>query len=114
MIAHVVLFRPRSALSPSERAAFVDALAQALNNIPLIARARLGRRLRLGRPYDAHNRDQFPYFAVLEFETEADLRAYLDHPVHEALGAEFYERSEAALVFDYVLLEVGQASELLL
>jgi hypothetical protein len=113
MIAHVVLFRPKAELTVDQRGGFVAALEHALVNIPLIKRARVGRRLTIGRVYDDQNTHDFPYVAIMEFESEIDLRAYLDHPAHQMLGAQFYTTSEAALVFDYELLEGPLVRELL-
>jgi len=104
MIAHVVLFRPKTTLTAEERHAFVDALEQALTKIDLIKRATIGRRVTLGRSYDEMATD-FPFAAILEFANEADLRAYLDHPAHVSLGQQFYTTSERALALDYELLE---------
>ena len=112
MITHLVLFRPKADLTNDQRRAFVAALEHALTNIPLIQRARVGRRLTLGRQYDRLNAHDFPFVAMLEFAREADLRAYLEHPAHDMLGAQFYVTSEAALVFDFELLEDGRIGEL--
>ena len=113
MIAHVVLFRPRTNLSVEERHVLVDALANAINNIPMIRRAHVGRRTVLGRQYDNMNAQQVPYAAILEFDSEADLRAYLDHPAHEKLGEQFYVTSDASLVFDFELVDGDRARDLL-
>jgi hypothetical protein len=113
MIAHVVLFRPKAELTEDQRGGFVAALEHALVNIPLIKRARVGRRLTIGRLYDDQNTHDFPFVAILEFENEVDLRAYLEHPAHQMLGAQFYATSAAALVFDYELLEGVLVRELL-
>ena len=67
----------------------------------------------LGRQYDNMNAQQFPYAAILEFDSEADLRAYLDHPAHEKLGEQFYFTSDGALAFDFEMLEPDRARELL-
>jgi hypothetical protein len=113
MIAHVVLFRPQAGLTDAERATFIGALEHALVNIPLIKRARVGRRITLGRHYDDQNANQFPYAAIIEFDTEDHLREYLDHPAHKTLGDQFYYAAEAALVFDFELLDGDRAKELL-
>ena len=113
MIAHVVLFRPKKELTSDDRRAFVAALEHALRNIPLVRRARVGRRTTMGRLYDQQNAHEFPFVAILEFDTEDDLRAYLEHPAHQMLGAQFYHTSDAALVFDYELLEGTEVRELL-
>ena len=113
MVAHVVLFRPKSSLTTDDRAAFVTALQHALTNIASIKNARVGRRVMMDRPYDQLNAQSFPFAAILEFENEADLRTYLEHPAHEMLGAQFYITSEAALVFDYELVEAARVDEVI-
>ena len=90
MIAHLVLFRPRNTLSDEERAAFFTTMEQAFANIAAIKRARAGRRQSLGRFYDQQNAVDFPFAAILEFETESDLREHFDHPAHRSLGEQFY------------------------
>jgi hypothetical protein len=113
MIAHVVLFRPKPDLREDQRGAFVTALEHALVNIPLIKRARVGRRLTVGRLYEEQNTHDFPFVAILEFTSEDDLRAYLEHPAHHMLGAQFYATADAAFVFDYELLEGLEVRNLL-
>jgi hypothetical protein len=108
MVAHLVLFKPKPTLTGEEREAFMTALEHALTNIPLIKSARVGRRVQMDRPYDRLNAMEFPYAAVLEFENEADLRAYLEHPAHAMLGAQFYRAAEAAMAFDYEWVSVGE------
>lgn len=113
MIAHVVLFRPKATLSAAERATLVNALEHALTRIASIKRARIGRRVMLGRQYDQHNAEHYPFAAILEFDNEANLRAYLDHPAHTTLGEQFYLTAESALVFDYDLMDGDRAEDLL-
>jgi hypothetical protein len=113
VIAHVVLFRPRPSLDSPARAAFVQTLQGALEGIPSIARAHVGRRINLGRFYDQHNAESFPFVAILEFASEDDLRSYLDHPAHLRLGQQVYEHAEAALAFDFEMLSPARAIELL-
>jgi hypothetical protein len=113
MIAHLVLFRPKRDLTPDQRASFVTALEYALTNIPLIKRARVGRRLALGRQYDAQNGMEFPFAAILEFDTADHLQEYLNHPAHESLGTQFYTTADAALVFDFELSETDGVRTLL-
>jgi len=105
MVAHVVLFRPRRDLPAESRQALVAAFQTALTDITLIRRARVGRRLRLDRPYDALMRTDYPYVAILEFDDRAALAAYLEHPAHEQLAARFYVAFEEALIYDFELTE---------
>jgi hypothetical protein len=113
VIAHLVLFRPKSSLSDADRERFVRALQQALDGIPTIARAHVGRRITLGRRYDAPDADAYPFAAILEFHSRADLADYLDHPAHRALGEQFYTASDAALALDFEMLSSGQFDSLL-
>lgn len=113
MIAHVVLFKPRATLAEQDREAFVAAFETALSNISLIRRARVGRRVTLGRLYDGLNPQDFPFAAILEFESESDLLAYLDHPAHRALGEQFYLTSDAAMVLDFDLIDADGVRALL-
>ena len=111
MIAHLVLFRPRPGLPDADRRALAEALTAALRDIPSIRRARVGRRITHGRPYEALMQVDYSYAAVLEFDDVAGLKAYLEHPAHEALGALFFACFEDALMYDFDLKdgEVGVA-----
>ena len=105
MIAHVVLFRPKSDLSDVEREGLVAALTTALQGIPSIRRARIGRRITHGRPYEQLMRADDPFLALLEFDDVAGLQAYLNHPAHEQLATRFFAAVEEALMYDYELRE---------
>jgi hypothetical protein len=113
MLTHLVLLRPRADLSSADREALLDAMRVAFANIPGISRVRIGRRKLLGRAYDELTKEHFEYAAMLEFDDEARLRAYLDHPAHADFGARFYQVSEAALVYDFVTVEPEDVRELL-
>jgi hypothetical protein len=113
VIAHVVLFQPRPDLTPEQRDAFAAAFDRAVTAIPQVRRVRVGERRHLDRLYDQMNARDFPYVAIIEFDTEADLRGYLDHPAHDDLGRLFYETAESMLVFDFALRE-GEAARALI
>jgi hypothetical protein len=59
LIAHVVLFRLRPDVSLEERRALIGAWTAALNDIPMIRRARMGQRVRIGRSYESLNASRF-------------------------------------------------------
>jgi hypothetical protein len=105
VIAHVVLFTPRASLSATERRTLVEDLERACQAIPAIRRARIGRRRRLGYAYDSVGPAQFEFAAILEFDSEADLRSYLHHPAHVALGGWFHQGAEVALATDFEVAE---------
>jgi hypothetical protein len=101
MIAHVVLFRPRSEIGAEERAALVRAFESALREIPSIRQARVGRRVAHGRPYGQAMTVDYEFAAVIEFDDLEGLKAYLEHPAHQRLAAEFFKAFEYALMYDY-------------
>ena len=112
MIAHVVLFRPPPDLADSDRQALLDAMRTTFTGVAEIRRMRIGKRLRIGRPYETQMAEHFEYAAIIEFDSEADLRAYLNHPAHVDLGQRFFQTAEAALVYDFVIVEPDRVSEL--
>ena len=113
MIAHVVLFTPRASLSAEERRVLIADLERACQDIPSIRRARVGRRRILGYAYDTVGPVHFEFVAVLEFASEADLRSYLHHPAHVALGRWFHQGAEVALAQDFVMVEADGLKSLM-
>jgi hypothetical protein len=103
VIAHVVIFRPRPGLSDTDRRDLADAFREALRDIPSIRRARIGRRVTHGRPYESLMGVDYQYAAILEFDDLAGLEAYLEHPAHDALASRFFATFEEALMYDFDL-----------
>jgi hypothetical protein len=108
VITHTVLFRPRHDLTEDQRRAVAAALTSALRDIPSIRRVQVGRRVLVGRPYEQLMRVDYTHAAVLQFDDLDGLRAYLEHPSHEALATRFFEIFEEALMYDFDLVE-GEA-----
>ena len=101
MMTHVVLFTPRGDLGEAEIARLSTTLDSALANIPSVRRYQVGRRVRLGTAYDAAAPLDFTYLVVVEVDDRDGLVAYLHHPLHDALGALFYDTSAVALAPDF-------------
>ncbi|MBY0492882.1 MAG: Dabb family protein [Cyanobacteria bacterium] len=102
MISHVVLFRPKPSMTAAQRADMVSALQRAIDGIPQIKRFTIGRRILLNRPgYETQMAEHYEYAAILEFESEAELRVYLDHPAHDELGKMLFTSAEAVLAYDF-------------
>lgn len=112
MLSHVVLFRLRSNLGQAEREAFVHALEVALRDISTIRGFRIGRRVTFGAGYEKGLPD-FEFCGVIDFDDLAGLRAYLEHPAHEDIGARFNASIEEGLVYDYEMGGPAQARALL-
>jgi hypothetical protein len=109
MISHVVLFRPKTSLSADERRALITALDRAVSGISSIKRTTIGKRVLLNRPgYETQMAEHYEYSAILEFESEADLRAYLDHPSHVDLGRLLFTTADAVLAYDFIDTPLSQ------
>lgn len=113
MVAHVVLLQPRATLSADEREALLESMRVAFTGIPEVRRVRIGKRLLIGRGYETQMAEHFEYSAIIEFNCEADLRVYLDHPKHLELGKRFFESIAAVLVYDYATVDAEQVRDLL-
>ena len=112
MISHVVLFRPKASLSEPDRRALIEALQHAVDGIASIKRARFGKRVLLNRPgYETQMAEHYEYSAILDFETEKDLREYLDHPAHVQLGKLLFTSADAVLAYDFVAVSPERLAE---
>jgi len=100
-------------MNADDREALLDAMEVAFTGIPEVRRVRIGRRLLIGRGYESQMAEHFEYSAILEFDSEADLRTYLDHPKHLDLGRRFFESVDSALVYDYTTVDAEQVRDLL-
>jgi hypothetical protein len=105
MTVHLVLFRPRAGLTPDQRRALASSFELALRDIPAIRRARVGRRVMVGRAYEELMRSAYPYAAIIEFDDISALRAYLDHPAHQQLATQFFGAFDDALIYDFELVD---------
>ena len=101
MIAHVVLFTPKSGLDADERRRLAEAFTAAVTQIPSVRRARVGRRVTHGRPYEQLMQIDYSHAAVIEFDDLAGLQAYLADPVHDVLASRFFGAFEHALMYDF-------------
>ena len=105
MVSHIVLFRPKPDLQPEARDRLVAAFTSALRDIPHLLHARVGTRVTHGRPYEQMMGVNYEYAAVLEFADVDHLKASLEHPVHDVLGAAFFECLQDVLIYDYEMRE---------
>ena len=110
MIAHVVLFRPKADVPAADRRRLAETFAAAVREIPSVRRARIGRRVTHGAGYEQLAQPDFTFAAILEFDDQAGLQAYLRHPAHAEPGRRLFEVMEAGVVFDYALLDGRDAA----
>ena len=96
-------------MTADQRATMVSALRRAVDGIPQIKRFTIGKRILLNRPgYETQMAEHYEYSAILEFDSDADLRAYLDHPAHVDLGQRLFTAADAVLAYDYEHLSLDQ------
>ena len=101
MIRHIVLFRPRADLAAEERSGLADTLRSTIKTIPSVRRVRVGRRVTHGRPYEQRMHVDYEYAAMLDFDDLGGLKAYLEHPAHEALATRFFRVLDESLIYDF-------------
>ena len=108
MIVHLVLFRPRADLPAETRRDLAGAFLAAATEIPSIRRARVGRRVTLGRAYEGRASVDYQFVALIEFDDVAGVEAYLDHPAHAGLVERFFPNVDTAVMYDFDAAE-GEA-----
>ena len=114
MISHIVLFKPRPTLGPAERAAIAEHLQSAIAQCPTVRGCRVGRRVQHGLPgYEQQMAEDYQFALILEFDDVEGLMAYLQHPAHAGIGGLFTSAASASLAYDYEVVELREASQLL-
>jgi len=114
MISHIVLFKPHQALGAGQKAAVVDHLKAAVARCPTVRACRVGRRVQHGLPgYEQNMPIDYQFALILDFDDVEGLKAYLQSPAHEGIGGFFTSAASASLAYDYELVDLGQAANLL-
>ena len=114
LIAHIILFSPRSDLTETARRDLLESLAQAANEIPAVKRFVVGRRMTHGLPgYEQVMQEDYAFAAIVEVEDVEGLKAYLSHPSHRTIGRHFTASAARSLAYDYEIVEARTATDLL-
>jgi hypothetical protein len=70
---------------------------------------RVGRRVKHGLPgYEQSMPTDYEFAAIIEFDSLDGLRAYLQHPAHDAIAGHFGQAA-AALAYDYEIVSLNEA-----
>ena len=110
MIAHVILFSPRTDLTADARQDLLDGLAAAAAAIPSVRRFRVGRRVMHGLPgYEQAMSEPYTFAAIVEFDDIDGLKAYLAHQAHSTIGEHFTASAARALAYDYEIVDAADA-----
>lgn len=114
MISHIVLFKPRTALAPAQKAAIVEHLKAAIALCPTVRSCRVGRRVQHGLPgYEQQMPEDYQFSLILDFDDVEGLKAYLQNPAHAGIGGLFTTAASASLAYDYELVDLAAADTLL-
>jgi len=101
MIAHVVLFEPKTSATVTERDAFVELLRATFSEISTVQRSFIGLRQKVGVSYEIILGDTtYSYASVVEFDDIEGLKIYLDHPLHVKVGQLFWQHCERTMIVD--------------
>ena len=103
------MFTPKAELTEVERRSFAQTVVDSLRAIPAVKRAVVARTRDLATSYPNFVGHQtYHYAAIVEFDNEAGLRAYFEHPLHGALAAQFWHYCGGATILD---LDGGDVTE---
>ena len=101
MIAHVVLFEPKSNTTVTERDAFIELLRVTFSEIDTVQRSFIGHRQKVGVSYEAIIGDTaYSYASVVEFDDIDGLVKYLEHALHLKVGQLFWQHCERTMILD--------------
>ena len=106
MISHIVLFNPRPDVTIEQRRSFALTISETCRSIPTVRAARLGRSKEINSGYPrSFGEKTYPYAAVIDFDSETELVAYLQHPLHRELGRLFWETCESTVVLEVEMMD---------
>ncbi len=108
MIAHIVLFTPKTGVTAESMRSFAQSVLAVCSSLPSIQRAVIGKAIAVDPGYArSMGHTTYKYAAVLEFADSQALIEYLRHPQHHALGQLFWEICEATVVVEIEGREAG-------
>jgi hypothetical protein len=85
-------------------------IARLPKEVGTIRRAFVGRRVEVDAGYArSFGQTTYMYAAVLEFEDAEGLVAYLNHPLHNALGDLFWQLCASTAIVEVEALELGDS-----
>jgi hypothetical protein len=115
VIAHIVLFNPKTGIAEASLRAFTKAIGDAFTVIPSVKRARIGRRVQVNAGYERSFGDSaYEYTVVLEFSDQDGLIQYLRHPLHERLGHLFWENCQSAVISEVELVDAADGDAVMM
>lgn len=115
MFAHILMFTPKPDLSDEKKRSFARVFRRAVQEIPSVQRAVVGRSHVTAATYGTQlGLKTYEYAAVLEFDDKQGLVDYLNHDAHRELGKMFWDVCEETAIVDCDLRELGSEDDDLL
>ena len=101
MIAHIVLFTPKSGLDEATIRSFAQEIVDTCKSVESVGKASVGRSVSIDAGYGRNFGDMtYQYTAILEFSDEPALIEYLRHPLHDKLGRRFWELCASTVIVE--------------
>ena len=101
MIAHIVLFEPKSSTTMTERDAFFELMRLTFEEIETVRRSFVGIKQEVGATYESKLGDTtYSYASVVEFDDVDGLNIYLNHPLHVKVGQLFWQHCDRTTIVD--------------
>lgn len=106
MIAHIVLFNPKSTVTDVQLLSCAQLLERLSREVPGVLRASAGRSISIDPGYLRPLGDKtYQNVCVLEFKDRSSLVAYLTHPLHRELGQLFWEICESSVILESEMVD---------
>jgi Stress responsive A/B Barrel Domain len=111
MIAHIVLFNPKSNATPEVLLSCAQLLERLAREVPGVIRASAGRSIALDPGYPrSFGEKTYQNVCVVEFGDRESLLNYLNHPIHRELGRLFWEMCDSAIVTESEMVDAKTES----
>jgi len=94
MIRHVVMINFKTEIGEKERDEFCKKSAETLAQIPGTHNVFIGKASEMGKT-------RYCFSLFIDFDDEAALKTYVDHPLHKGVGAKLVSMISDSLISDY-------------
>ena len=96
MLRHVVMVNFKAEVGQRERDEFAKKAAETLAQVPGT------KNIIIGQALEVEGKAQYSAALFIDFENEAALKSYLEHPIHKAVQARMPSMLSASLTSNYL------------
>jgi len=93
MFKHIVMVKFKPEVSQEQRVEAAKKLGEALAQIP-------GKNITMGETSDVQAKPLYDAVTLIDFDSEAELKAHLDHPIHKGIEAQLQAMCSDILVLN--------------